>query len=102
MVTIIKEAKKYMSMLGKVVSALEKAYKELDKLEARYDRLQGSYFELEEACKEVGKEREDELVNGQVAAELSVAHLECMGSEKCSVSVQTNLGCYIVTVRKTL
>ena len=45
---------------------------------------------------------EQELDQGRDAAKDLVEHLERMGADNCSRTVETDNGCYIVEVRKTL
>lgn len=47
-------------------------------------------------------EFKEELEEGQKAAIAMVKHMENMGADKCSRTVETDNGCYIVEVRKTL
>ena len=49
------------------------------------------------------EELEEELRRGRIAARELAEHLERMGgTEKASIATQTNNGCYIIEVRKTL
>jgi len=49
------------------------------------------------------KELEDELKRGDEAAKALVEHMENMGmADKMSRPVQTENGCYVIEVRKTL
>ena len=49
------------------------------------------------------KELEEELKRGKEAAILLIEHFENMGSPaKCSIPIETDGGCYIIEVRKTL
>ena len=49
------------------------------------------------------EELEEELARGQKAANDLIEHFENMGNPtKCAIPIQTNKGCYIIEVRKTL
>ena len=49
------------------------------------------------------KELKEELERGQKAAKDLIEHFENMGNaQKCSIPIETENGCYIIEVRKTL
>lgn len=48
------------------------------------------------------EELKEELENGNKAMKLLVEHLEAMCADKLTQHIETELGCYIVEVRKTL
>jgi|GEM_PF-4672355 len=49
------------------------------------------------------EELTEELERGRLASELLIEHLESMGNaEKCKIPIETDNGCYIIEIRKTL
>jgi len=49
------------------------------------------------------EEANEELERGQKAAEDLIEHFENMGNPaKCSIPIETDKGCYIIEIRKTL
>ena len=49
------------------------------------------------------EELKEELECGQLAARDLIEHFENMGDpDKCSIPIETDKGCYIIEVRKTL
>lgn len=48
------------------------------------------------------KELKEELEDGKKVAMLLVEHLEAMGAAKASFPIETDDGCYQVTIIKTL
>lgn len=53
------------------------------------------------------EEAKEELERGQKAAEDLIEHFENMGTDeikvaKCSIPIETEKGCYIIQIRRTL
>lgn len=48
------------------------------------------------------EELEEELEDGEKAARALVEHLESMGAHKASIPIETDEGCYIVEIRRTM
>ncbi len=49
------------------------------------------------------EELKEELERGQQAAKDLIEHFENMGNPaKCSIPIETDSGCYIIEVRKTI
>lgn len=49
------------------------------------------------------EELEEELKRGMEAARELIEHIENMGNPtKCSIPIETDNGCYVIEVRKTL
>ena len=48
------------------------------------------------------KELEEELERGQKAANLLIEHFENMGADKLDMPIESNDGCYRITLIKTL
>ena len=51
---------------------------------------------------EIEEELKDEQERGHKAARDLIEHLKAMGAKNCSMPIETEDGCYIVEVRKTL